>query len=579
MSASEIAARESAAPAVPGAVEAEADIVVVGGGGGGLPAALFSRWLGNDVILLEKAPELGGTAAKAAFWYWVPNNAAMRALGKEDREEDFLRYVARVSRPAGYDPDSSTFGLSDWEHAACRAIYESASPAAELLHEKGALPYRHVDAAPDYWSELPEDAAPTGRVLVHTEARESMSDGGRNSIRTMAAKAREDGVDIRLSHRVQRVVMDGGAVTGVEAATPDAAAHRIGARKAVIFASGGFTHDADLRRNFLGVPAFGGCAALTNEGDFVRISGRVGAQLRNMAHAWLCPIPLERAVARRPDMSGMFSVAGDSMIFVDKHGRRVVNEKLQYNELAQAFFVWDADAAEYPNLVLFQIWDQRSQDGSASDEYGRLIAPPGRRPRRPRGHAGRPRHGPARASGALRERHRRPRAHGRLHGEPARDDRALQRLRARRRGRGLRPRRAAGPAAVQRRRGRAAGRDEPDDVADRGARPLLRGARHRRHARHEGRPEDRHRGPRARRPRRADPRPVRGRQLRRLRVGRVVLGGRRDARPDHRVRLPRRAGERPRDGAGARGRGRVTAVGRVVGPVAARPRGITLRAA
>ena len=86
MSAPGIAARESAAPAAHGAFEAEADIVVVGGGGGGLPAALFSRWLGNDVILLEKAAELGGTAAKAAFWYWVPNNEAMRALGKEDRE-------------------------------------------------------------------------------------------------------------------------------------------------------------------------------------------------------------------------------------------------------------------------------------------------------------------------------------------------------------------------------------------------------------------------------------------------------------------------------------------------------------
>ena len=377
MTAPNTPARGSAAPATAGAFDAAADVVVVGGGGGGLPAALFSRWLDNEVMLLEKADRLGGTANKAAFWYWVPNNEPMRALGWSDPEEDFLRYVARVSRPAAYDPSSPTFGLTEWEHAACRAIYESASPATELLHEKGALPYRHVDAAPDYWSELPEDAAPTGRVLVHTEARESMSDGGRNSVRTMAAKAREDGVDIRVSHRVQRVVMDGGAVTGVEAATPDAAAHRIGARKAVIFASGGFTHDADLRRNFLGVPAFGGCAALTNEGDFVRISGRVGAQLRNMAHAWLCPIPLERAVARRPDMSGMFSVAGDSMIFADKHGRRVVNEKLQYNELAQAFFVWDADAAEYPNLVLFQVWDQRSQDGSASDEYGRLIAPPG----------------------------------------------------------------------------------------------------------------------------------------------------------------------------------------------------------
>ena len=37
MSASEVAARESAAPAAHGAFDAEADIVVVGGGGGGLP--------------------------------------------------------------------------------------------------------------------------------------------------------------------------------------------------------------------------------------------------------------------------------------------------------------------------------------------------------------------------------------------------------------------------------------------------------------------------------------------------------------------------------------------------------------
>jgi 3-oxosteroid 1-dehydrogenase len=69
----------------------------------------------------------------------------------------------------------------------------------------------------------------------------------------------------------------------------------------------------------------------------------------------------------------MFSVAGDSMLFVDKTGRRVVNEKLPYNELAQAFFRWDPLAGEYPNLVLVQVWDERSQRHSASDEYGRLI--------------------------------------------------------------------------------------------------------------------------------------------------------------------------------------------------------------
>jgi 3-oxosteroid 1-dehydrogenase len=153
--------------------------------------------------------------------------------------------------------------------------------------------------------------------------------------------------------------------------------HRIGARKAVVFATGGFTHDAELRRNFLSAPVYGGCAALTKEGEFVRIGAALGAQLRNMNYAWMCPVPLEKAVARTPDLSGMFSVAGDSMLFVDKRGHRVVNEKLQYNELAQAFFQWDPIAGEYPYLVLVQVWDQRSQDHSASDEYGRLIVPPG----------------------------------------------------------------------------------------------------------------------------------------------------------------------------------------------------------
>ena len=147
--------------------------------------------------------------------------------------------------------------------------------------------------------------------------------------------------------------------------------------KAVIFATGGFTHDPELRKNFLSIPVYGGCAAMTNEGDFVRIAGTLGVQLRNMNNAWMCPVSLEKAIARDPSISGMFSVAGDSMIFVDKRGKRVVNEKLQYNELAQKFFEWDGAKAQYPYLVLISVWDQRAQDNSASPEYGRLIVPPG----------------------------------------------------------------------------------------------------------------------------------------------------------------------------------------------------------
>ncbi|MEV6902969.1 FAD-dependent oxidoreductase [Amycolatopsis sp. NPDC051372] len=370
-----VAPRESARPATLTSADVEADVVVVGGGGAGLPTALFSRWLGNEVVLLEKAPELGGTVKKAAFWYWVPNNEPMRALGIEDRFEDFLRYVARLSQPTRFDPASPTAGLTDWEASMARAFYDSAGPAAELLAERGALTYRHCPDVPDYWSELPEDKAPKGRVLVPEGARESMSDGGEVAVGQMSAAAERDGVDVRTGHRVQRLVVDGVRVAGVEATTAAGQTVRVLARKGVVFATGGFSHDDELRRDYLGVPAYPGCAAVTNEGDFVRISSAMGPQFATMNHAWMCPVPLEKT--GRPDLVGMFSVAGDSMILVNRRGERVANEKLPYNESARTFFRWDPATGEYPNLVLVQVWDQRSQDHSASDEYGRLIVPPG----------------------------------------------------------------------------------------------------------------------------------------------------------------------------------------------------------
>src|SRR6185437_3633242 len=104
---------------------------------------------------------------------------------------------------------------------------------------KGALEYRHCAGVPDYWAELPEDKAPTGRILLPKAANESMSDGGEVAIRTLSEAARRDGIEIRTGHRVQRLVLDhNDRVVGVEAITGDGSV-RVQARKAVIFASGG----------------------------------------------------------------------------------------------------------------------------------------------------------------------------------------------------------------------------------------------------------------------------------------------------------------------------------------------------
>ncbi|WP_321931254.1 FAD-dependent oxidoreductase [Paraburkholderia guartelaensis] len=356
----------------------EFDMVIVGAGAAGLACALFAAWQDNRVLLLEKASEVGGTARKAAFWYWVPNNHAMRELGIEDQKEDCLRYMARLSRPETYSPNLPRFGMTEWEYDMCEAIYDYASVAAELLAQHGALKYRHCPDVTDYWAELPEDKAPRGRVLLPKDACESMSDGGAVAVHSMLEAARKAGVEVRTSCRVQRLLFDEkGTVTGVEAQIADSGSTVFRARKAVVFCSGGFTHNKTMRKNFLSAPVFGGCAARSNEGDFVRIGTAAGAELRNMNYAWMCPIVLEKALNNDPSLIGTFSASGDSMIYVNQHGQRVTNEKLAYNESAQAFFTWDAASSSYPNLVLAAIWDARSQQHSASSEYGRFIVPAG----------------------------------------------------------------------------------------------------------------------------------------------------------------------------------------------------------
>jgi 3-oxosteroid 1-dehydrogenase len=373
-----VAERESALPEREPRFDLETDVVVVGGGCAGFASALFTRWLGDEVTLLEKAPEVGGTTWKSAFIYWIPNNGPLRDSGGEDREEDFLRYAARISRPEKYDPDSPTFGQTEWEFNMYKAIYESAWPAVELLNEKGALKYKHAPQWTDYWENLDEDKCGSGRALSPIPHNEDETDGGKVAIEGMQKTAEEAGVDIRTGHRVQRLILaDDGAVVGVVASTADGESVRVGARKGVIFGTGGFTHDEELRNNFLAVPAAGGCAAKTNEGDFVRIGSAVGAQLRNMQFAWRCPINLEKAINGDPNMQGTFVVAGDSMICVNYRGERALNEKLPYNEFVQRVYDWDPLNCEFPNRVLIHLWDKHTQDHSAKEFFGNSVVPEG----------------------------------------------------------------------------------------------------------------------------------------------------------------------------------------------------------
>jgi succinate dehydrogenase/fumarate reductase flavoprotein subunit len=136
----------------------------------------------------------------------------------------------------------------------------------------------------------------------------------------------------------------------------------------VVFGSGGFTHNPELITNFQAGPVWGGCAVPTNQGDFVRIGSGNGAKLGNMANAWRAQLVVELALATPSVSQDVWQPPGDSMILVNKYGRRVVNEKRNYHERTRSHFVWDGVESEYPNKLLFMVYDQRTAEMFAGNQ-------------------------------------------------------------------------------------------------------------------------------------------------------------------------------------------------------------------
>ena len=137
---------------------------------------------------------------------------------------------------------------------------------------------------------------------------------------------------------------------------------RIRARRGVVFASGGYTHNPDLVLNFQPGPVFGGCAVPTNEGDFVALSESLGAKLGHMQSAWRAQIVLEQALQFSSTPDDVFMPPGDSMILVNRLGVRVVDEKANYNERTRVHYAWDPVRHEWINLLLFMVYDQRTAE-------------------------------------------------------------------------------------------------------------------------------------------------------------------------------------------------------------------------
>jgi succinate dehydrogenase/fumarate reductase flavoprotein subunit len=350
----------------------EADVVVVGASVAGFTVAVHAAELGASTVMLEKADAVGGTGRKAAAWMWVPNNRFMQEKGLRDSREDALRYLARMARPALYEEGHPTLGLAAWEYELFEAFYDNADTALRSLEELGALALVHAEEIPNYYSHHPIDRVPRGRVVLPRLPNGEPGDGA-EFIRQMHEAAVRRDVQIHTEHAVEGVFQnEDGAVVGVRARTPNGDV-RVRARRGVVFCSGGFSHNDELRRYYLGGLLLGGCAARTNEGELVEISRRLGVPLLHMNAAYMTPVLLEKALARDPELSGVFLVSGDSLIIVNKHGDRVGNEKTTYNDRTLPHLLFDVRRSEYGNYLLFPVWDQRSADLFPGTAYGAFI--------------------------------------------------------------------------------------------------------------------------------------------------------------------------------------------------------------
>lgn len=349
--------------------EREADVVVVGAGAAAMAAAIAADAAGASVVVLEAAEAAGGTTRRSGGGVWIANNALMRAAGLEDPREAALELMAHLAYPSLFDPAAPRFGLTEPAYALLETFYDRGAGVIDALVAAGALDVMILPGLgfgpsplsdPDYHAELPENRAPIGRVLTAKAPPGSMEWPGVFLADGMLARLRAREVPVLLGHRVIDAVTDGrGAVLGVEVEHAGQT-RRIRARRGVVFGTGGFSHDREKMLAHLRGPVFGTGAVPTGDGVLLDVATRLGARLGNLHSGFYFQVALEAALEHggaiaRPD-AFVFLPYGDSMILVDKRGRRVVNEKAMYHERTQSHFVYTND--EYPNLVQIMIWDE-----------------------------------------------------------------------------------------------------------------------------------------------------------------------------------------------------------------------------
>lgn len=352
----------------------EADVIVIGSGSGAY-TALRTQADGLSTIILEKAAITGGSTLYSSSIVWAPNNAVMQQNGYTDSREEALEYI-QAGAGDTYLP----------EHA--EAFVDNVNTAVENCTKLAGIEWTCWAAGIDYRSYLPGGKT-MGRSLQPVVEQGKSSAGILASKLNDAATAAgaETLTQTPATKLITRTTQDGTTeVIGVEA-QQDGETIRIKANVAVVLATGGFDWNEDMRRDFLRAPVTFSSGTATDTGDGQKLGMRIGCDLRNMNEAWMWPGYKKVQDEATASGSSVFPqlIRDDTrpgLIFVNKYGKRFVNECANYHDVCRAFTCYgvNGENRELQNLPAWAICDQTCIDtyalnggeaGTAPDCYAK----------------------------------------------------------------------------------------------------------------------------------------------------------------------------------------------------------------
>ncbi|MEN4474420.1 FAD-dependent oxidoreductase [Mycolicibacterium cosmeticum] len=375
----------------------EVDVVVLGSGGAGLAAALTAAVHGASVAVYEKAPTVGGTTAVSGGIVWIP--AHNRLAGAELSVEDGLKYLAAQS-------------LGAMDRGLVETFVRTGPVMLDFLEAHSELRFDIAEGFPDYKPELPGGRPGGGRSLnarpfdlsrigewhdritafpvdfsnvgidaetrarIHAAVDDMDGDycvAGTALIAGLLKGLLDRGVTPVTQARAQELIEESGRITGVRIIL-DGNDVRVGARRGVILATGGFEWDPHLVEAYLRGPMRGAVSPPNNTGDGLRMAMAHGADLANMGEAWWVPIvqiPGDTLGGVPRSRSVRLERTRPRSIIVNRSGKRFLNEAGEYNSMAGPFHHLDPRAG-YLNDPAWIVFDDQHLK-----RYGFLGVEPG----------------------------------------------------------------------------------------------------------------------------------------------------------------------------------------------------------